>query len=228
MTREQLRVVVIEDHGVVRDGLRVILEEAEDIVLVGVAADGGSGIRLVEDSLRDGVDVVITDIGLPDIDGIEVTCRLKALMPAPRVLALTMYVDDAHVRGLLDAGVDGYLLKQAAADELTEAIHAVARGELVLSPTVARRLATQGQRRFQQQQVATLLTFREREILSLLAVGATSKVVGRRLGMSPKTVENTRGRILTKLGVANTPAAISLAVQQHLLIEERMLSDGRE
>jgi DNA-binding NarL/FixJ family response regulator len=126
----------------------------------------------------------------------------------------------------MDAGADGYLLKQAAAEELADAIRAVARGETVLSPIVARRLATQVQRERQHQRFSTLLTLREREILSLIAQGATSKDVARRLSMSAKTVENHRARILTKLGVANTPAAINLAVQQRLLIEEELLDAG--
>jgi DNA-binding NarL/FixJ family response regulator len=226
MADQRIRVVLIEDHGVVRDGLRLILEQQEDIELVDTAADGRSGVRLVERLGSDGVDVVVTDVGLPGLDGAEVTHRVKLFSPNTRVLALTMYADDEHIRGLMDAGADGYLLKYAASDELADAIRAVARGETVLSPVVARRLATQVQRERQQRRLSTLLTLREREVLSLLAQGATSKDVARRLSMSAKTVENHRARILTKLGVANTPAAIKLAVEQHLLIEDPLLQDG--
>jgi DNA-binding NarL/FixJ family response regulator len=222
MDERKIRVALIEDHAVVRDGLRLILGRLADIDLVAVAADGGSGVRLVGRLGPDGVDVLVTDVGLPDIDGAEVTRRVKLFAPAIRVLALTMHADEAHVRALLDAGADGYLLKQAASAELAGAIRAVARGETVLSPAVARRLATRVQRERQRQRLATLLTPREREILSLVAQGATSKDVARRLGLGAKTVENHRARILTKLGVANTSAAITLAVGQQLLLDERM------
>jgi DNA-binding NarL/FixJ family response regulator len=226
MVDQRIRVVLIEDHGVVRDGLRLILEQHEDIELVEIAADGRSGVRLVERLGPEGVDVLVTDVGLPGLDGVEVTHRVKLIAPNTRVLALTMYADDEHIRGLMDAGADGYLLKYVASEELADAIRAVARGEMVLSPIVARRLATQVQRERQQRRLSTLLTLREREVLSLLAQGATSKDVARRLSMSAKTVENHRARILTKLGVANTPAAIKLAVEQHLLIEDPLLQDG--
>jgi DNA-binding NarL/FixJ family response regulator len=226
MVDQRIRVVLIEDHGVVRDGLRLILEQLEDIELVDVAADGRQGVRLVERLGPGEVDVLVTDIGLPGLDGMEVTRRVKLFSPSTHVLALTMHADDEHIRGLMDVGADGYLLKHAASEELADAIRAVARGETVFSPAVARRLATQVQRERQQQRLSTLLTLREREVLSLLAQGATSKDVARRLSMSAKTVENHRARILTKLGVANTPAAIKLAVQQHLLIEDPLLLEG--
>lgn len=227
MEQQLLRVIVIEDHGIVRDGLRMILDDVEDIVLVGLASDGRGGVRLVERALAEGVDVVVTDIGLPDIDGMEVTRRIKLLSPGTRVIALTMHADDDHIRGLMDIGVDGYLLKQAAAEELVDAIRSVARGEMALSSVVARRLVTQVQRQREHQRWSTLLTFREREILSLIAQGATSKDIGRKLSLTPKTVENHRARILTKLGVVNTPAAIMLAVQQHLLLDDLMLEGGK-
>jgi len=219
-----LRVVVADDDPRVREDFTALLDLEPDIAVVGTAADGRAGIDLVQRALIGGepVDVAMTDIGLPDIYGVEVVRRVKALAPATRVLACTMHADLAHVREALDAGADGYLLKQAAGDELAEAIRAVARGETVLSPAVARQLATQVHQQHQRERLGALLTLREREILSLLARGATSKDVARRLAMNTKTVENARARILTKLGARNMPAAIALAVAQHLLSDEIM------
>ena len=222
---ERLRVVVIEDHGIVRDGLARLLGEEADICLVGVAADGRGGLRLVERA-GGAVDVVVTDVGLPDLDGAEVARRVKVAAPGARVVALTMHAGDDQVQGLLEAGADGYLLKQAAVGELVAAIRAVARGETVLSPAVARRLATRVQRQRQRERLVALLSGREREILGLLAQGATSKEIGTRLAMSTKTVENHRARILNKLGAANTPAAIALAAAQQLLPEDHQFGQA--
>ena len=215
---QPLRVLLIEDHQLVREGIKLLLDRTPDIAVVGEAADGDSGVRLFARlAAEDGVEVVVTDLGLPDLDGHAVTCRIKALQPDARVLLLTMRDDEGAIRGLLASGADGYLLKEAAAHELPVAIRAVARGETVLSPKVARRLLTQYQRGRERAEYAERLSAREQEVLRLLASGATSKEIARRLGLSTKTVENHRTRILEKLGVANTAAAIGLGYQQGLL-----------
>ena len=217
---QQIRVLLIEDHGIVREGVKLILQGAPNIEIVGEAVAGDQGVRLFERLVAtDGVDVVVTDLGLPDISGLEVTRRIKALRPQTRVLLLTMHADDEHIRGMLEQGADGYLLKQAAGQELVEAITVVARGETFLSPMVARRLMTHAQRGRERERYSALLTEREREILALLAEGATSKEIAQRLRLSTKTVENHRANILDKLGVANTAAAIGLAYQQGLIPE---------
>lgn len=217
MTAPPIRVLLIEDHGIVREGLRLILEATPDLAVVGDAPDGEAGVRLFE-QLRAGagVDVVVTDLGLPGVDGLEVLRRIKAMCPATRVLILTMYADDEHIRGMLDLGADGYLLKQAAGQDLAAAIRTVARGESFLSPAIARRLLTHGGRPAPR---AEPLTGRERQVLDLLGRGATSKEIGRRLGIGTKTVENHRGRILRKLGVANTAEAVSLGYRTGLIAE---------
>jgi DNA-binding NarL/FixJ family response regulator len=212
-----IRVIIIEDHGIVREGLRLILENSPGIAVVGEAANGLDGIALFERLTPDGIDVVVTDLGLPDIDGLEVARRVKALYPDAHILVLSMHVDDEHVWGLLEAGIDGYLLKHVAGQELAQAIHSVARGETVLSPVVARRLMTHAKREHARSRQSDLLTQREREVLGLLAGGATSKEVAQHLGLRPKTVENHRAHILEKLGTANTAAAISFAYQEGLL-----------
>ena len=218
MTAAAIRVLLIEDHAIVRDGLRLILQGAPDLAVVGDAPDGERGLHLLE-RLGDagGVAVVVTDLDLPGISGLEVLRRIKARRPAARVLLLTMHADDEHIRGMLELGADGYLLKQAAGHELAQAIRAVARGETFLSPAVARRVLTQVRRGQERGPDPGALSERERQVLSLLAAGATSKEIAGRLGLTPKTVDNHRARILGKLGVTNTAAAVALGYQQGLI-----------
>lgn len=218
MTSASIRVLLIDDHEIVREGVRLILKETPDLTVVGMAADGESGatlgLRLAD---RGEVDVIVVDLGLPDIGGLEVIRRVKARHPQVRMLILSMYTDDEHIRGMLASGADGYLLKQAAVQDLPSAIRAVARGETALSPLVARRVMTQLQRERSGGPAAKQLTAREREVLAMMAAGATTKEIARHYSCQPKTVENHRGRILAKLGVNNTPAAISLGYQRGLI-----------
>jgi len=218
----RIRVLLIEDHGIVRAGLRLILRDEADIEVVGDAADGREGVRLfarysLDDAIGGPVDVVVTDLSLPDISGLDVIREVRELRPSTKILILTMYADDEHIRGMIEVGADGYILKSAASPELAAAIRTVARGEMAVSPSVTRRLMAQMHRRREHDRHATALTDLERQILNFLAEGVTSKEVAQRLGLSTKTVENHRSRILEKLGVANTPAAISLAAQHGLL-----------
>jgi len=219
MNAPTIRVLLIEDHEIVREGLSLILQQSPDLNVVGMAADGESGVSLaLRLADRDALDVIVTDLGLPDIGGLEVIRRVKACHPHLRILILSMYTDDEHIRGMLESGADGYLLKQSSVQELPSAIRAVARGETALAPLVARRMMTQMQQsRGQADRGVERLTEREREVLQLIAVGETTKAIARRYGCQPKTVENHRGRILAKLGVNNTPAAITLGFQRGLI-----------
>jgi two-component system response regulator NreC len=216
---EAITVILIEDHTIVREGLKLLFSQLAGVQLHGAAASGADGVRLFERLLRQGQapDVVVSDLGLPDFSGIEVTRRIKALCPEARVLILSMHADPEHIFGILEHGIDGYLLKQSSPAELAEGIQAVARGEMALSPAVARRLFTHMQRRIQQDETAQTVTEREREVLGLLAKGYSSKEIARQLGLSIKTVGNHRTRILEKLGAANTPEAIGLAYQLGLV-----------
>lgn len=216
---ETINVILIEDHAIVREGLKLLLTQMAGVQLHGAAATGADGVRLFERLLLRGEApaVVITDLGLPDFSGIEVTRQVKALCPEVRVLILSMHADPEHISGILEHGVDGYLLKQSSPAELLEGIQAVARGEMALSPTVARRLFNHMQRRIQQDETARVVTEREREVLGLLAQGYSSKEIARHLGLSIKTVGNHRTRILEKLGAANTPEVIGLAYQLGLI-----------
>jgi DNA-binding NarL/FixJ family response regulator len=213
-----IRLLLIEDHRLVREGLKLLLERMPDLSLVGEAADGHSGLHLFADlAADDRVDVVVTDISLPDISGLEVTRRIKEFRPTARVVLLTMYDDDVHLRGMLETGADGYVLKQATSQDLASAVRSVMRGEPGLSPTIAHRLLTLVQHQNGHGECADLMNERERQMLRHLVAGATSKEIAQALGLSAKTVENYRARMLRKLGVTNTAAAIRLAYQRGLL-----------
>jgi len=216
---ETINVILIEDHTIVREGLKLLLSQLAGVQIQGAAATGADGVRLFERLLRQGhgPDVVISDLGLPDFSGIEVTRQVKALCPEVHVLILSMHADPEHISGILDHGVDGYLLKHSSPIELAEGIQAVARGEMVLSPTIARRLFNHMQRRIQQDETAQTVTEREREVLGLLAKGYSSKEIARLLTLSIKTVGNHRTRILEKLGAANTPEAVGMAYELGLI-----------
>lgn len=216
MSDGKIGVLLIEDQDIFRRGVRLILEDTPDIAVVGEAATGEEGVRLFErhdGSLR----VVITDLVLPDISGLEVMRQVKARRPEVAVLLLTMYADEEHIRGMIDAGADGYVLKQVAVEELITAVRTVVRGETALSPLVARRIMDQLQRSRERERQGDDLSAREREVLTLLAQGLTSKEIAQQLSLSVNTIDNHRSRILSKLGVSNTAAAIRLALRQGLI-----------
>ena len=213
-----IRLLLVEDHQLVREAVRLLLELEPDLAVVGEAADGEAGLRLFARLAAEGrVDVVVTDLGLPGIDGLALTRGVKALAPAVPVMLLTMHAEDEYLRGMAEVGADGYVLKQAIGAELCAAIRAVMRGEPGLSPAVAGRLVRALRRGGEQGRRAEALSAREREVLGLLAAGLTSKEVAGRLGLTTKTVENHRASILAKLAAANTAAAIGLAHREGLL-----------
>jgi DNA-binding NarL/FixJ family response regulator len=222
MNTRPIRVLLIEDHALMREGVRLILEGTPGIAVVGAVADGEEGTRAFA-CLHDdpGIDVVLTDLHLPGCDGLEVMRRVKALAPGVRVLFLSMHQGREHAGGILEAGADGYLLKQSAVEDLSAAIHAVARGETFLSPAIARQLMTLLRHNGQPARQPDRLTERERQVLVLLAEGETSKGMARSLSLSVNTIDNHRARILSKLGVGNTAAAIRLASSRGLLAVER-------
>jgi DNA-binding NarL/FixJ family response regulator len=224
MTDENVRVLLIEDHGIVREGVKLLLDNTDGIAVAGEAENGLTGVQLFARLVAgEGVDVVVTDLSLPDISGLEVTRRIKAIRPDTRVLLLTMHNDEEHIRGMIELGIDGYVLKQASAQDLPPAVFAVARGQAVLSPAVARRLMLQVQRGNAPERKRRIdhLTEREREVLRLMADGLTSKEIAQRLSLSTKTVENHRARILEKLGATNSAAAIGIALQEGLGVQDQ-------
>ena len=221
--RETINAILIEDHTIVREGLKLIINQMNGICLIGDAATGLQGVRLFEHLRHRGEtpNVVISDLGLPDISGIEVARRIKESSPETPVLILSMYADAEHIAGILEAGVDGYLVKQSTPVELADAIRAVADGGMALSPTVARRLIDHVHRQRQHDEASSALSDREVQVLTMLAHGATSKEIASELVLSVKTVENHRARILEKLGVVNTAAAIGKAYELGLMAEHQ-------
>jgi DNA-binding NarL/FixJ family response regulator len=202
-----VRVVLADDHPMYRYGLRAVLASCTDIVVAGEATTGRELIELVETTRPD---VVITDLHMPDLDGIAATRELLARRPDLPVLVLTMLDDDESVFSAMRAGARGYLLKGADRAELVATVQALARGETVFGPGVARRIVgffLESSQRYTEGALPGL-TARERQVLDLLAGGARNAEIGRSLGMSEKTVRNHLSSVFAKLHVADRTAAV--------------------
>ena len=209
--REPLRVLVCDDHPVYRDGLRMLLASLAGFDVVGTAADGQEAVE------RAGAlepDVVVMDLQLPGLHGIEATARITAAHPHVAVLVLTMYDDDESVFAAMRAGARGYLLKGAAQEEIARAVTAVAGGEAIFGPAVARRVASYfaggrpGGGPAAPPEAFPQLTAREREVLDLLATGRSNAQIAATLYLSPKTVRNTVSNVFAKLQVAGRTEAV--------------------
>jgi DNA-binding NarL/FixJ family response regulator len=197
-----IRVVLADDHGVIRDGLGRLIAALDDIELVGVAADG---VEAVERAAELAPDVVLMDLDMPRLDGIEATRRVLADHPQTAVLVLTSFSDRPRILGAIEAGACGYLLKDVAADEVAEGIRAAARGESPIDPRAARTILTAQAQPDPSQQ----LSGREAEVLTLLVEGLPNKLIARRLEISEKTVKTHLTSIFRTLGVTDrTQAAL--------------------
>lgn len=203
-----IRVVIADDHAVVRTGLAQLLSTADDVELVGVAADGDEAIALVA---ANGPDVVLMDLSMPGIDGVEATRRITGAGSDARVVVLTSFSDDRHIAEALDAGAVGYVLKHAGPDELLGAIRSAAAGDVPLDPKAARvLLAGLGRRR-----AVTELSPREEEVLRLVAEGLANKQIARRLQITERTVKAHLTRVFDRIGVADRTQA-ALWAREHL------------
>ena len=205
-----IRVLVADDHPVFRRGMRAILGAEEEIELVGEAMDGEEAVAL---ALELRPDVILMDLNMPGVSGIEATRRVLEAGPDTAVLMLTMFEDDKSIFAAMRAGAHGYVLKGADGAETLRAIRAVAAGEAIFSPGITRRLtgyfaAPGGEPRTAASQVFPNLTEREHEILNLMAEGLTNTAIASRLYLSPKTVRNYVSSIFTKLQVSDRPQAI--------------------
>ena len=199
-----IRVLIADDHALVRSGLKALLASVEGIEVVGEAADGGAAVEV---ALRVRPDVVVMDIQMPGQDGIEATRRLAAEAREVGVLVLTMHEDDESVFAAMRAGARGYVLKGAEQEEIVGAIRAVSLGEAIFGPGIAQRVL----RLFSQERPVEPfpeLTSRERQTLDLMAAGASNREIARKLFLSPKTVSNNVSYILGKLQVADRSKAI--------------------
>ncbi len=213
---EPIRVLLADDHPVVRRGLAALLGTLDDFEVVGEAVDGEAAVREAQLTKPD---VVLMDIRMPGIDGVEATRRIRKAVPDTAVLVLTMYDEDATVFTAMRAGAQGYLLKGAEQDEIADAIRAVARGQAIFGPGIASRLLEHFSN--PPAQVAAdepfpELTPRERDILELLARGARTAQIASTLHLSPKTVSNNLTTIFAKLEVADRTAAVIRARERGL------------
>lgn len=200
-----LRVVLADDHVMVRQGIRQFLEEEGEITVVAEAADGEETLRLVA---RHRPDVVVLDIQMPGMSGMEVAREIRARFPDVRILVLTAYDDDPYILALLRAGADGYILKSAEAEDLVRAVQAVAAGQSALSPEVARKVVQHMTSEPRASGPSEALTEREVAVLRLTAQGLSNKEIGRRLGISARTVQGHLANIYGKLGVNSRTAAV--------------------
>jgi|SRR4249919_740812 DNA-binding NarL/FixJ family response regulator len=211
----QVRVLIADDHTLVRESLVGLLQGDAGIVVVAQAADG---VETVEKALATRPDVVVTDLSMPRLGGLEVVRRLREALPDTRVLVLTMHKEDEYVLQAVRAGASGYLVKDSAAADLLAAVRSLHAGRGYFGPQAAMTLAEQ----LQHPERALddpygRLTTREREVFHLLAEGLTTKEIARRLDISVKTAENHRGRVLDKLGTRNTAELVRYALRKGLL-----------
>lgn len=211
------RIVLSDDHTLMRAGLRVLLEREPDLAVVGEAEDGRKTIDLVE-SLQP--EVLVLDIGMPNLNGIEAARQITGKYPEIAVVILSMHSDESYVLRALKAGVRGYLLKDSAESDLIRAIRAVRGGKAFFSPAVGKTLLEDYVRQLRQRDEEDsyeLLTSREREILQLIAEGKSNKDVANLLNLSPYTVETHRAHILQKLGLHTIPDLILYAVRKGII-----------
>jgi DNA-binding NarL/FixJ family response regulator len=209
---ERIKILVVDDHPVVRDGLKGMLAGLAEFEVVGEASDGRQAEELVE---RLAPQVVLMDLRMPVMDGVQATARIHARWPAVKVLVLTTYDTDTDILRAIEAGATGYILKDAPREELYRAIRATAQGQSYLSPSVVTRLM--GQLRAPEEGT---LSQREVDVLKRVAQGATNKEIAHTLHISEATVKSHLLHIFSKLGVSDRTQAVTLAVQKGIIILE--------
>jgi len=210
--REKIRILLADDHAVVRQGFKMILAAQPDMEIVGEAGNGREALDLAGQLQPD---VAVMDVAMPELNGIEATRRLADLSPRTRVLALSMHKDSVYVREILRAGARGYLLKDSISSDLLAAVRAVARGEGYLSPGVSDAVLNDYRRHVTDP--IDLLTSREREVLQMIAEGKTNKEIATVLNLSVYTVDAHRGRIMEKLNMHSVNELVRLAVRAGLV-----------
>lgn len=212
-----IRLLLADDHTILRKGLRLLLERESDFAVVGEA---GNGREVVDAIGRDLPDVIIMDIAMPMMNGIEATKRITEAHPKAAVIILSVHSDEAYVLRALKAGARGYLLKDSAETDLIQAVRAVAAGKAYFSPAVSRILADDYVRQVREQGVEDpydLLTPRERELLQLIAELKATKEIAELLGLSPHTVDTHRSNLMQKLNIHSIPEVILYAVRRGLI-----------
>ncbi|HZI51380.1 MAG TPA: response regulator transcription factor [Terriglobia bacterium] len=214
---KKIRILIADDHGIVRTGLRLQLERNDAFEVVGEAVDGREAVRLVEELSPD---IVIMDIAMPNLNGIQAATQIVKNQPATGIIILSMHSDETYITRTLAAGAKGYLLKENAEVDLYRAIEVVAQGKPFFSPAIANTLLEDYMRQMQQRGLHDsydLLTDREKEILQLLAEGKSNKDVANMLNLSTNTVETHRTRIMQKLDLHNAAEIVLYAVRKRII-----------
>jgi len=209
---EKIKVVIADDHTILRQGIKALLDNQAGIEVIGEAKDGREALTLIERLLPD---VILMDIAMPGLNGLEATRRIKKKFPGIKVLVLTMYTNEEYVFQILQAGANGYLVKETAFQDLISAIKAVHRDEAFMSPSISKKVINRYTQRVREANATTgdMLTTREREILQLIAEGSSSKKIAEALFISPKTVETHRTHIMDKLNIHNRTDLIKYAIR---------------
>jgi DNA-binding NarL/FixJ family response regulator len=211
----RLRVMIVEDHALVRAGMRALLEKIDGIDVVAAVGDGWEAIKAVQ---TDAPDLVLMDIAMPELNGLDATSRIVKESPATRVILLSMHANEEYLQQALQSGASGYLLKGAELAELELAIKTVSRGESYLTPAVA-KYAIEAYREKSDGSTGPLakLSMRQREILQLIAEGHTTKDIAQRLNVSVKTVETHRAHLMERLEIHDVPGLVRFAVRVGLI-----------
>jgi NarL family two-component system response regulator LiaR len=211
-----IRLLLVDDHGIVRAGLRLYLQGQPDLEVVGEAGNGASAIERAQELVPD---VVLMDLQMPGTDGVEATRRIRAAQPGIEVVVLTTFIDHATISAAIQAGAIGYVLKDVPPGELAEAVRAAARGEVHLAPAVQRTLMHAVAHPHQTVPSQQALTERERTVLALLAAGRSNKEIARQLSVTERTVKGHVGHVLGKLGLASRTQAAIYALHHGLAVE---------
>jgi len=214
VTPRRVRVLLTDDHTLVRSGIRRILEGQPGVEVVAEAADGAAALELVRHA---DADVLVLDLKMPGIDGVEVLRAAKAIRPALKVIILTMHAGQEYVGRAVKAGADAYLLKDSAVQDLVAAVEAVVAGRSYFSPSIQQQLAGLVRGRNDAPSRAQALTDREREVLAWLARGLSSREVARELDISVRTVETHRANLMHKLGVKSVAVLIQVAIREGMI-----------
>jgi len=214
---ETLRVLIADDHAIVRAGIRLLLDSQEGIEIVGEAKDGAEAVAKTRELAPD---VVLMDVAMPGLSGLEATREIRQTNPDTRVLMLTMHDDEEYFFQAVSLGASGYILKEATPEEVVSAIRIVSRGGVAFHPSLGRKLLDDYLHRVQageESESYSLLTEREREILRLTAAGRSAREIGEMLGLSPRTVERHRANLMEKLDLHNRSEVVQYAIRKGML-----------
>jgi DNA-binding NarL/FixJ family response regulator len=216
--KDKIRILLVDDHNVVREGLKVVIEATEDMEVVGQAENGRQAVALAKKLIPD---VIVLDIIMPLLNGVEATRQLMRSLPEPKILVLSTYSEDEQVQQLIEAGASGYVVKQSAARELLAAIRAIHGGGGYLSPAVCKSVMEECRQSLKRKRSeapqGTRLTSRETEILQLIAEGHANKQIADVLGITVKTVEKHRQELMDKLNIHNIASLTRYAVSHRLI-----------